>query len=83
MLSIIIVNYRSWKRLSTCLKSITQQDYKDVEIIVVDNFSNDGEGESFAAQFPQVKFNIHNINGAFAKEEAVRVRLLYSTVKKW
>ena len=67
MLSIIIVNYRSWKRLSACLKSIAKQDYKDVETIVVDNFSNDGEGESFAAQFPQVKFIMQNINGGFAQ----------------
>jgi hypothetical protein len=67
MLSIIIVNYRSWKRLSACLKSIAQQAYDDVEMIVVDNFSNDGEGESFAMQFPQVKFIMQNINGGFAQ----------------
>ena len=67
MLSIIIVNYRSWKRLSACLKSIAQQGYDDIETIVVDNFSNDGEGESFAAQFPQVKFIMQNINGGFAQ----------------
>jgi len=67
MLSIIIVNYRSWKRLSACLKSIAQQGYDDVETIVVDNFSNDGEGEYFSAKFPQVKFIMQNINGGFAQ----------------
>jgi GT2 family glycosyltransferase len=67
MLSIIIVNYRSWKRLSACLKSIAQAGYDDVETIVVDSFSNDGQGESFAAQFPQVKFIMQNINGGFAQ----------------
>jgi GT2 family glycosyltransferase len=36
MLSIIIVNYRSWKRLSACLKGIAQEGYDDVEAIVVD-----------------------------------------------
>lgn len=67
MLSIIIVNYRSWKRLSACLHSIEQQGLQDLEVIVVDNFSNDGEGESFAAQFPHVKWIMQNINGGFAQ----------------
>jgi GT2 family glycosyltransferase len=67
MLSIIIVNYRSWKKLSACLHSIEQQGLQDLEVIVVDNFSNDGEGESFAAQFPHVKWIMQNINGGFAQ----------------
>lgn len=66
-LSIIIVNYRSWKRLSACLHSIEQQGLDNLEVIVVDNFSNDGQGESFAAQFPKVKWIMHNINGGFAQ----------------
>ena len=66
-LSIIIVNYRSWKRLSTCLHSIEQQALNDHEVIVVDNFSNDGQGETFAAQFPNVKWIMQNVNGGFAQ----------------
>jgi GT2 family glycosyltransferase len=66
-LSIIIVNYRSWKRLSACLHSIEQQGLQDLEVIVVDNFSNDGEGEAFAAQFPKVKWIMQNTNGGFAQ----------------
>ena len=66
-LSIIIVNYRSWKRLSACLHSIEQQGLQDLEVIVVDNFSNDGQGESFAVQFPHVKWIMQNINGGFAQ----------------
>ena len=66
-LSIIIVNYRSWKRLSACLQSIEQQGMQDLEVIVVDNFSDDGQGESFAAQFPHVKWIMQNSNGGFAQ----------------
>jgi GT2 family glycosyltransferase len=66
-LSIIIVNYRSWKRLSACLHSIDKQGLDNLEVIVVDNFSNDGEGESFATQFPNVKWNMQNTNGGFAQ----------------
>lgn len=67
MLSIIIVNYRSWKRLSACLHSIEQQGLQHLEVIVVDNFSNDGQGESFSAQFPKVKWIMQSINGGFAQ----------------
>jgi GT2 family glycosyltransferase len=66
-LSIIIVNYRSWKRLSACLHSIEQQGLDNLEVIVVDNFSNDGQGESFAAQFPNVKWIMQNTNCGFAQ----------------
>ena len=54
-LCIIIVNYRSWKCLEACLKSLEHpQDRYDV--LVVDNFSDDGQFESFAANYPQIKF---------------------------
>ncbi len=66
-LSIIIVNYRSWKRLSACLHSIEQQGLQHLEVIVVDNFSNDGQGDSFVAQFPHVKWIMQNTNGGFAQ----------------
>ena len=66
-LSIIIVNYRSWKRLSACLHSIEQQGLQQLEVIVVDNFSNDGEGEAFTAHFPKVKWIMQNTNGGFAQ----------------
>jgi len=67
MLSIIIVNYRSWKRLSACLQSIEQQGLQALEVIVVDNFSNDGEGEAFALHYPQVKWIMQTANGGFAQ----------------
>jgi GT2 family glycosyltransferase len=54
-LSIVIVNYRSWPYLEACLKSLDpQQDRYDV--LVVDNFSDDGQFDSFAANFPHIKF---------------------------
>ena len=66
-LSIIIVNYRCWDRLAKCLNSISEQEMTDLEVIVVDNFSNDGRADSFVAQYPWVKFIMQNNNGGFAK----------------
>ena len=54
-LCIIIVNYRSWKYLEGCLESLEHlQDIYD--ILVVDNFSDDGQFESFTANYPHIKF---------------------------
>lgn len=54
MLSIIIVNYRSWDYLSNCLKSM--EFIADSEIIVVDNNSADGVIDQFKFEFKKVKF---------------------------
>jgi len=40
--SILITTYNSASVLKTCLDSVLQQDYTDLEIIIVDNASSDG-----------------------------------------
>ena len=67
MISIIIVNYRSWTRLNACLSSIHEQSAQVLEVIVVDNNSNDGLAESFMIEHPQVRFIMQDINGGFAQ----------------
>lgn len=66
--SIIIVNYKSWKHLENCLNSIeTVNTYSDsYEIIVVDNFSNDGVLHSFKRKFATVQFIENSGNNGFA-----------------
>ncbi len=66
-LSIIIVNYRCWSRLDACLKSIESQDENGIEVIVVDNDSNDGNGKDFSSAHPQVKFIFQDTNAGFAQ----------------
>ena len=66
-LSIIIVNYRCWSRLDECLKSIDSQDVNGIEVIVVDNHSNDGKGKDFCNAHPQVKFIFQDTNAGFAQ----------------
>ena len=39
--SIVILNYNSGQLLLDCVESITNTDYENYEIIVVDNASND------------------------------------------
>lgn len=42
MITIVIPNYNGNKYLKACLESIYAQDYKEYELIIIDNASNDG-----------------------------------------
>ncbi|NIP17308.1 MAG: glycosyltransferase [Xanthomonadales bacterium] len=66
MLSIIIVNYRSWEVLKDCLTALAAGGDEDLEVIVVDNCSDDGRLGAFAGQFPSVRFIESDRNGGFA-----------------
>jgi len=67
-ISIIIVNYKSWKHLRNCLNSL--QNLGDLslvfEIIVVDNHSNDGNLETFSNEFSEAHFVLNSGNNGFA-----------------
>ena len=67
-LSIIIVNYRSWIRLSQCLDSLAEffGDKLATEVIVVDNFSNDGQLAQFAVRYPRFRFILNDGNNGFS-----------------
>jgi GT2 family glycosyltransferase len=67
-ISIIIVNFRGWKRLSQCLDSLnTVEDNRfSHEVIVVDNNSDDGMIDSFRQQFPRFAFILNDGNFGFA-----------------
>jgi GT2 family glycosyltransferase len=67
VLSIIIVNYRSWSFLEDCLNGLISDPLSGSwQIIVVDNHSDDGGFESFSNRFSQVEFVLNDRNGGFA-----------------
>jgi GT2 family glycosyltransferase len=68
LLSIIIVNYRSWEVLGKNLELLEAYDFKDFkhEIIVVDNYSDDGQFAPFQIKHPKVKFILNSGNHGFA-----------------
>ncbi len=61
-ISIIIVNYRSWTYLRSCLQSL-EALWQSCEIIVVDNCSHDGAISAFQGEFPAITFieSAHNL----------------------
>ena len=66
-LSIIIVNYKSWEYLSICLDSIQNQKKINLEIIVLDNNSNDSKIDNYKSQYNYVKWIENPKNYGFSR----------------
>ncbi len=54
MVSVIIPNYNRSHHLPTCLRSLRRQTYRDFEVVVVDDGSQDGSVKLLEAKFPVV-----------------------------
>jgi N-acetylglucosaminyl-diphospho-decaprenol L-rhamnosyltransferase len=54
-ISVIIVSYNTRDITERCLKSLALDNFKDKEIIVVDNASSDSSAEMISKKFPEVK----------------------------
>jgi GT2 family glycosyltransferase len=67
-ISIIIVNYRGWKALDECLESIEKIISKtfSFEVIIVDNFSNDGQFTVFKQKYSKFTFIENSGNNGFS-----------------
>ena len=67
-ISIIIVNYKGWERLTECLDSlkIIEDSRFSFEVIVVENCSNDGRLASFTQLYPKFTFIENAGNLGFA-----------------
>ncbi|MEW6040506.1 MAG: glycosyltransferase family 2 protein, partial [Elusimicrobiota bacterium] len=69
IVSIVILNYNGKQYLNDCLKSvfdITFPEPDELEVILVDNASQDGSVEFIKNNFPQVKLIYSNKNLGFA-----------------
>lgn len=67
LVSIIIVNWDGKALLKGCLSSLSKIDYKNKEIIVVDNGSKDGSIEFINQHYPKIKIIENKENFGFAK----------------
>lgn len=66
LVSIIILNYNGKHLLDDCIGSIRLQDYRQIEVIVADNASEDGSVEYLVEHFPEVLVVEHPGNYGYA-----------------
>ena len=66
--SIIIVNYKSWKHLKNCLDALIHisEDAFTFEVVIVDNKSDDGTLKKFSKKYSQFRFIENSRNNGFA-----------------
>jgi len=74
MVSIITVNYNQADYTCALLDSIRRQDFRDVEVLVVDNASRDNPAARIAEQYPEVRFIRSEQNLGFAGGNNLAVR---------
>ena len=71
LVSVIIPNYNHGQYIAECIKSVIAQTYSDIEILVIDNFSNDNTAQAVNEIINQnssvtIKFLQFNNNGIIA-----------------
>lgn len=74
LVSVVIVNFNGKRYLEACLSTLAAQTFRDFEVIVVDNASQDGSVEHLETQFPWVRVirNRTNLGFAGGSNEGIR-----------
>lgn len=67
LVSIIIVNWNGKEHLQKCLPSVFGQEYKKIEVILIDNASVDGSVEYAKSNFPKTRIIVNKKNLGFAQ----------------
>ena len=75
LVSVIVLAFNGIEYLGDCLSSITAQIYATLELIVVDNASQDGSAHFVQQRFPGVKLVQNSSNLGFAGGNNVGIRL--------
>ncbi len=74
LVSVIILNWNGGVHVQSCLDSCTIQDYDNIEVIVVDNGSEDGSVEMIRGRYPGVRLIENHANLGFAAGNNVGIR---------
>jgi GT2 family glycosyltransferase len=78
-IGIVILNYLAYEDTMACVDSIWRQNYKDVEIIIVDNASNNGSAVLLTQTYrncPAVNIIIARENLGYAKGNNLGIKAL-------
>jgi GT2 family glycosyltransferase len=72
--TVIIPNWNGMDHIQGCLESLLKIDYHNVDVIVVDNNSEDGSPKAIAESFPKVQIMRNSENLGFAEGCNVGIR---------
>jgi GT2 family glycosyltransferase len=75
LVSIIILNYNAGELLLDCIDSIQKSTYRNFEIIVIDNASNDNSHKKCKDRFPTIKLIENSKNLGYCEGNNVGLRV--------
>ena len=75
LISIIILNYNAGDLLIDCVDSIKKSNYKNLEIIIVDNISKDDSHKKCKEKFPDIKLVENSENLGYCEGNNVGIRI--------
>jgi GT2 family glycosyltransferase len=75
MVSVTIVTWNSEKHLEECFAALVLQDYRDLEVIIIDNASEDGTPELLRQVEGKWKvvYNVDNVGFAAGQNQAIKL----------
>src|SRR5664279_5568024 len=75
MVSVLLVTFNSARFLGACFASLDRQDFRDLEVIIVDNDSADGTRDLLRSREAtwQVVYNDTNVGFAAGQNQALRL----------
>jgi len=74
-ISVVILNYNAGDLLIDCISSIQKSNYKNLEIILVDNISKDNSHKKCKEQFPEIKLIENTENLGYCEGNNVGIRI--------
>ncbi len=75
LISIIILNYNAGDLLIDCVDSIKKSNYKNFEIILIDNISKDNSQKKCKERFPDIKLIENSKNLGYCEGNNVGIRI--------
>jgi GT2 family glycosyltransferase len=66
LVSVVVASFNQKELLCRCLESVFQQEYRPIEVIVVDNGSNEDIVDTVTAEFPDCRVLRNEVNLGFA-----------------
>jgi GT2 family glycosyltransferase len=81
LVAIIVLNYNKKNDILECLNSIFKLDYKEFEVIVVDNGSIDGSAQEIKTKYPEVHLIKSEINLGVASGRNLGVQFAEKNLK--